>query len=144
MLVVRRRPGRPSADLVGLCIAVSSSNSNGNGSFVALATATVTVPADCTRAVVLTSAAAGASTNGSGGSFIEAYASIGGHNSGPLSVWIPTRTGSSVVVPHAFLLTGLTPGGTFTVQCFALETSPANITAASVGGSIAGSVIFLR
>ena len=124
--------------------ASSPSNTNGSGTFVALATATITVPANCTRALVHTSAAAGASTNGTGGSFIEAYASISGSSSGPLTVWIATGTGSSVVVPHAALLTGLTPGGTFQVKCFALETTPANIVAASVGGSVAGSVIFLR
>jgi hypothetical protein len=120
----------------------SVSGQNGSGSYVALGTVTVTVPTGFTRALVTVAAVAGASCGGGGGTYLETYAAIAGDSSPAESIWIPAGVGSSMAVPFADLLTGVS--GTFTVTCYALQSSPANVTAGTVGGSIAGSILFLR
>ena len=124
---------------------VNNSNGglNGSSSAVTVVSANIPVPAGFTRAQVLLIGSCGATCNASGGSYIEMAAQIGAAVGHTNAAWIPAGVGNGGTANFGRVVTGLS-GGNITVQMRALETTPANIAAGTVGGDLSATAVFLR
>jgi len=107
-------------------------------------TTTITVPAGFTQAIVSVTARVYAINGTAGLDYLYCQANVSGSSGLAIPTQVAASGSGTNVSPFSSVLTGLTGGGTFSVQITAstaFASWPAN---ASNAGDVAGSVIWLR
>lgn len=111
--------------------------------FHTIATATIPVPDDVTAAALTVTAHAGGSTTaGSTGSYLQVAARINDESGHTIAQWLAPGFGSSASASYGVVLTD--PVGSIAARVRVAVTSPANITAKSLNGSVSALALFYR
>jgi hypothetical protein len=115
-----------------------------SSSYFVYISGSIAVPSGFSRAVVMAAGYCQALANGGGGFYVETKIKIGGVDGPECSQWTAAGTASSAPASNAQLVTGLSGGGSVSVQMVALQTTVANVVANSIQGGLSAVALFLR
>jgi hypothetical protein len=122
----------------------NTTNSRGaSGTLFTYIDGSIAVPTGYSKALVMATGITGATSNGTGGFYVETVIQIAGVDGSNPSQWTDTGTASSCPASQAAVVTGLS-GGSLSVRLRGLQTTPANVLAASVQGALSAVALFLR